>query len=59
MLHAAVHWPKDGLVSNFVESVKYFRNKTAVSTDVYLIFDRYSDYSIKSETRQKRIGKFN
>ncbi|MEM7297990.1 MAG: hypothetical protein AAF391_06960, partial [Bacteroidota bacterium] len=58
MLHSAIHWPKDGFVADLVKVIDHYLTKTTASTDAYLIFDRYYDYSIKSATRQKRIGKF-
>ena len=55
MLHGDVYRTKDGLVSNLVESIEYFLNETAFSTDVYLIFD--IDYiNITSNQRHNRKG---
>ena len=50
-----VHWPSKGsvqyLVTNFV---KYVKGKLKGGTKVHLIFNRYSEYSIKSGTRWSR-----
>ena len=58
MLYASIYWPKGGLVQDFVDGVKQYIIKLLRKTDVYLIFDRYRDFSIKSDTRLERIGKF-
>ena len=46
MLSTAVHWPKEGLVSEFVDVAKCY---------VYLTCDRYCENS-KSATRLQRVG---
>ena len=58
MLHSSISWPKEGLVEDLVKGIEHYITKIVVSSDCYLIFDRYFDYSIKSETRLKRIGFF-
>ena len=58
MLHAVIHWPKDGTVLDLVNGVEKFIMNLLKDSDVYLVFDRYLDKSIKSDTRQNRIGKF-
>ena len=58
MLHSSIHWPKEGLVEDLVKGIEQYIAKTVVSSDGYLVFDRYFDFSIKSETRLKRIGLF-
>ena len=49
-----VHWPTDGCVADFVVNVKKRIASYLTSSDVYLIFDRYHEYSIKSTTRDGR-----
>ena len=55
MLHPSVYWPKKGLVEDLVNSVDYYLSKFIIVADVYLIFDRYFENSIKSDTRLERI----
>ena len=50
-----IRWPLDGTVEDFVNA---FENRIAsylVNSDVYLIFDRYHEYSIKSAARESRM----
>ena len=56
MLYSAVHWPKEGLVREFVDGVTSYIFKILKASDVYLAFDRYVDSNIKSATRLQRIG---
>ena len=49
-----VHWPTDGCVADFVVNVKKRIASYLNSSDVYLIFNRYHEYSIKSTTRDGR-----
>ena len=58
MLHSSIHWPKEGLVEDLVSGIIQYVSKIVASSDGYVVFDRYFDYSIKSDTRQKRIGVF-
>ena len=58
MIHAAIHWPIDGTVLDLCKGVEKFTMKFLKDSDVYLIFDRYLKKSIKSDTRQSRIGRF-
>ena len=57
MLHAAIYWPKDGTVQDLLNGVRNYIQKHLSNDDVYLIFDRYRDYSIKSDTRAERLGR--
>ena len=57
MLHGDVHWTK-GTVADLIDGVKNFILKYLHFTDVYLIFDRYYNYSIKSNTRATRVKSF-
>ncbi|KAK1892150.1 Protein telomere ends associated [Dissostichus eleginoides] len=49
-----IHWPADGTVADFIDNVKTRLISYLSESDVYLIFDRYYDYSIKSVTRDVR-----
>ena len=49
-----VHWPAKGVITDFVENFKGFLLKKLLDSDVYLIFDRYREYSTKSVTRDAR-----
>ena len=54
--HAKIYWPTDGTVNDLIKGVWSYVNGIAEYSTVYLVFDRYKDYSIKSDTRQRRIG---
>ena len=58
MLHSLIHWPKDGSVEDLAKGVELYVSKFVKHSDVYLIFDRYFEKSIKSDTRMERIGTF-
>ena len=58
MLHSSIYWPKEGLVEDLVSGIIQYVSKIVASSDGYVVFDRYFDYSIKSDTCQKRIGVF-
>ena len=49
-----VHWPADGSVADFIVNVKKRIASYLTNSDIYLIFDRYHEYSIKSTTRDGR-----
>lgn len=49
-----VHWPAKGVVADYVENFKKFLERKLQDSDVYLVFDRYKEYSTKSVTRQVR-----
>ena len=49
-----IHWPTDGTVGDFVANFKRRIASYLTDSDVYLIFDRYYEYSIKSVTRDGR-----
>jgi hypothetical protein len=49
-----IHWPEDGSGADFIANVKKQIAFFLTNSDVYLIFDRYHDYSIKSTTRDGR-----
>ena len=51
-----IHCPSKGTVQDFVDGFsRYVKGKLSQS-EVYLVFDRYYDYSIKSGTRSGRAG---
>ena len=56
MLHSAIHWPKGGKVEDLLAGLRSYISKKLLKSDVYLIFDRYKEFSIKSDTRQKKVG---
>ena len=49
-----VHWPTQGTVQYIVRNVVSYVMGNMKYADVYLIFDRYEDYSIKGVTRIAR-----
>ena len=55
MLHSSVYWPKEALVEDLVNSVELYLSKYINVADVYLIFDRYFENSIKFDTRLEQI----
>ena len=57
-LHSKIHWPSNGLVKDLVEGVEKYLRRIITHSDVFLIFDRYHEGSIKSGTRIARNGAF-
>ena len=52
----AIHWPSQGTVQNYVDGfIDSIMHKLA-EKDVYLVFDRYYDFSIKGGTRCNRAA---
>jgi len=49
-----INWPSEGTVNDFVTNVKNRVKKYLEKTDVYLVFDRYYDFSTKSVGRGGR-----
>ena len=49
-----VHWPADGSVADFIVNVKTWIASYLTNSDVYLIFDRYHEYSTTSTMRDSR-----
>lgn len=49
-----IHWPANGTVCDFVVNFKQYIQHKLTSSDVYLVFDRYQDFSTKSTTRCNR-----
>ena len=58
MLHGAVHWPNGGTLADLINGVKNFVLKYLHFADVYLTFDRYYNYSMKSYTRIAMVKSF-
>ena len=58
MLHSAIHWPKGGKVEDLLADLRSYISKKLLKSDVYLIFDHYNEFSIKSDTRQERLDEF-
>ena len=58
MLYSAIHWPKGGKVNDFLAGVRSYISNKLKKSDVYLIFDRYKEFSIKTASRQKRLDQF-
>ena len=46
-----IHWPNRGIVQDFVDNFTSYIMAKVDKSDVYLVFDRYHDFSIKSGTR--------
>ena len=51
-----IHWPSHGTVQDFVDGFLMYILEKLSCSDIYLVFDRYHDYSIKSGTRSCRAG---
>ena len=49
-----VHWPAHGTVKDYIDNVVSYVTSKMKAADVYLIFDRYEDYSTKGVTRTAR-----
>ncbi|KAG0717389.1 hypothetical protein GWK47_054561 [Chionoecetes opilio] len=49
-----IHWPANGTVRDFVVNFKQYIQQKLTSSDVYLVFDRYQDFSTRSTTRCNR-----
>ena len=47
-----------GKADDLIKTVRSYISKKLSTSDVYLIFDRYKDFSIKSDTRLERLGQF-
>ena len=51
-----IHWPSNGTVQDFVNSFSSYVFRKLRESDIYVDFDRYNDFSIKSCTRTGRAG---
>ena len=56
MLHAAIYWPTEGIVKDLIDGIEKYVCSFINFADVYLVFDRYFEFSIKSDTRTERIN---
>ena len=53
----SVHWPEKGIIKGYVDNFCVYVMRKALHSDVYLTFDRYYEYSIKSVTCGARGGR--
>ena len=53
-----IYWPAYGTVSDLVNGLEKYIRKLNAEADVFIVFDRYREKCIKSDTRQARIGSF-
>ena len=53
-----IYWPANGTVSDLIDGLEKYTRKLNADSDVFIVFDRYMERSIKSDTRQARIGSF-
>ena len=53
-----VHWPCKGTVQEYVDIFCAYVIGRSVNADVYVVFDRYFEYSVKSATRSNRSGQY-
>jgi len=51
-----INWPTRGTVQDFVDGFLQYILSKLKQSKVYLVFDRYYEYSIKSNTRSFRAG---
>ena len=49
-----IQYPAVGLVKDYLSNIKLYITEKLENSDVYLVFDRYFDYSTKSTTRCAR-----
>ena len=49
-----IHWPTNGKVQDYVDKAVTWTLRKVQESDVYLVFDRYMEYSIKDNTRNTR-----
>ena len=50
MLHSSIHWPNDGLVTDLAASVEMYVSDLLQHSDVYIVFDRYFEKRLHSNT---------
>ena len=50
-----IMWPTKGTVTDFVNNFKYYLTERLRTADVYLVFDRYYEKSIKGLTRKTEL----
>ena len=44
-------WPASGTTQHYIAKFKYHIGQKLTKADVFLVFDRYREYSIKGATR--------
>lgn len=49
-----INWPSNGTVREYVTNVKKYLSKRLQKIDLYLVFDRYNDFSTKCAARSER-----
>ena len=49
-----VNWPSSGTIADFASNVTEYVLAKLRYSNVYLVFDKYNDYSIKSAARAER-----
>ena len=47
-------WPASGKIQHYIEKFKYHIGQKLTKADVFLVFDRYQEYSITGATRTSR-----
>ena len=51
-----LYWSSDAIIQDYEDSFWYYVSRRLNRCDVYLIFDRYYEYSIKIGTRKSRMS---
>ena len=51
-----IQWPNQGIIQDFVNNVLEYVFRKFEHSDVYVIFDRYFEYSTKSATRSSHAA---
>ena len=53
-----VHWPCKGTLQEYIDNFRAYVFGRSVNGDVYVVFDRYFEYSVKSATRSRRSSEY-
>ena len=53
-----IYWPSNGTVGDLVDGLEKYTRKLNADADVFIVFDRYMERSIKSDRRQAHMGSF-
>ena len=53
-----MHWPCKGTIQEYVDNLCAYVIGRPINADVYVVFDRYFEYSVKSATRSTRSGQY-
>ena len=51
-----IEWPKQGTVTDLMDTMYEFIESQLMFHDVYFVFDRYYEYSVKGSTRENRVS---